>query len=680
MAIDKVQLQVFANHALAAAEGMANTLYRTAHSTFVKETEDFTTGLTTPEGQTFIAPRSLGATWFVGLDYANVINAIDSYEEGDICITSDPYSGYVCTHSPDIHLWKPVFDDGRAICFAVGHIHNTDVGGAVPASLSRSLTEIQQEGIRIPPTKLFRRGELNDELVEIMLTNVRVRDQNWGDLKALVAAVNTGEHKVRDMIGKFDADQFVSGMRGLLDYSEQQTRSLIRTIPDGRYSFHDYIDEDSVDGVPCRLALEMSVVDDSIVLDFSKSDPQLASSLNVPTGGFERHTLLLVGIYHAFYSLQPDMLVNTGVTRPFRCITTEGSVLNPKFPAAVGMRSLTATRLQDVVFGCLCQAVPDRMPAAPAGSISIMNVLTSDPDTGRRVMAAIDPVVGGGGGMPFADGPDGSGGNAGFLKNTPVEINEVEVPIRIIAYHLATDTGGAGRYRGGLGVLLEFKVFAPHSIITARNRDRSRFRPWGVQGGKAASLSQYIVNPGTDRERVLGNTDIFTAEPGDIIRIVSSGGGGWGSPLDRPPEAVLLDVQRGYVSVAAAREQYGVAVEGNGVDSAATESLRNGMREAAKDRGFDFGVERLDFERRWPSRSYDALLKLLYEQPLEWRFYLKRCVFDRLQAQPEIDPQAVVRVFDELVAESPQLRRRRDASIDAVSRSPSRQAGVREVL
>src|SRR5579883_317070 len=213
------------------------------------------------------------------------------------------------------------------------------------------------------------------------------------------------------------------------------------------------------------------------------------------------------------------MLVNTGMTRPFKCLLADGSILNPRFPAAVGMRSLTATRLQDVVFGCLAQAMPERMPAAPAGSISIMNVLTSDPKTGRRVMAALEPMVGGGGAMPGSDGSNGSGGNAGFLKNTPVEINEVEVPVRILRYGLTPDSGGAGKHRGGLSVTLEFEAFSPNTVVTARNRDRTRFQAWGLLGGKAGASSSFVLNRGTPKERDLGNTDILTVEPGDVIEI-----------------------------------------------------------------------------------------------------------------------------------------------------------------
>jgi N-methylhydantoinase B len=655
MAIDKVTLQVFADHSLAAAESMANTLYRTAHSTFVKETEDFTTGLATPDGQTYAAPRSLGSNWFVGLDYGNVVRMIEGYEEGDICITNDPYSGAVCTHTPDIHLWKPIFHEGEIVSFSVGHIHNTDMGGAVPASLSRTLTEIQQEGIRIPPMKLFKRGELNTELLEILLGNVRARDQNWGDLKAQIAAMNTGAKKVHEMIARFGIEDFRSGTEALLAYSEGQARSIIAAIPDGEYYFQDYVDEDAAGGVPCRLACNMIVDGDIITLDFRNSDPQVTSSMNLITGGFQRHTLLMVGIYYAFYSLKPDMVVNTGITRPFQCLLADGSILDPKFPAAGGMRSLTVTRLQDVVFGCLSLALPDRMPAAPAGSISIMNVMTTDPATGRRLMAAIDPLVGGGGAFPWGDGPNGSGGNAGTLKNTPVEINEVEVPIQIIRYHLATDSGGPGRWRGGLGTTLEFKVFSPNTVITARNRDRTRFRAWGVLGGSAGAGSRYVVNPGTNHAVELGNTDIVTVNPGDVIHITSSGAGGFGNPFERPSEAVLADVQDGCITADAAERRYGVVMRDGQVDEGSTNALRRSLPKPSGAH-FDYGSERKAFETMWSVQSYDRLIELLQTIPVEWRFYLKHRMFNDLETVPAIDPALVTTTFKALREQFPQLR------------------------
>ncbi|MDQ0327580.1 N-methylhydantoinase B [Rhodopseudomonas julia] len=657
---DKATLQILANHFRAASESMAYTLYRTAQSAFVKETEDFTIALVTPEGTTFSVPLDYGATWYPGLDYGPGIERISEYNEGDVCLTNDPYSGFLATHTPDIHMWKPIIVDGQLVCFAVGHIHNTDMGGAVPASLSRTLTEIHQEGIRFPPCKLYDKGVLNQELLDIMMTNVRQPEQNWGDLKAFVGALNTGERKVREIVAKFGVEAVTQGMHDMLDYGESQAREILRSMPDGVYEFSDYCDEDSVNGYPCRLALKLTISDGEAELDFTGTDTQLTSSLNVPTGGNPRHTLMLVGVYYILYSLNQNLMLNAGLTRPFTCILPEGSVVNPVFPAAVGMRSLTCGRLRSLIFGAFAQAIPERMPAAPAGSSSIVNVMTTEPKTGRRIIAAIDPIVGGSGGMPTRDGTDGSGADGAYLKNTPVEINEAEVPIEIIRYRLAPNSGGAGRWRGGLGTMLEFKVFSPHTRITIRNRDRSRFRPWGILGGKAGKPSDSILNPDTPRETFLGNQDFVIAEPGDVFRIFSPGGGGRGSPLEREPARVLRDVERGFLSEKLALEEYGVVIVSGAVDEAATETRRDEMRaETDTTAFFDFGPEREEYEKVWTREAYDALTEIMFSLPVEWRFFIKHRIFRALEEVGDTEhdsAELVRRAYQGLLDELPQIQ------------------------
>jgi N-methylhydantoinase B len=659
MAIDRVTLQILANHCAAATESMAHTLFRTAHSTFVKETEDFTTGLATPDGKTFASPYDLGATWFVGLDYAGAIDLVDGYAEGDICLTNDPYSGFVCTHSPDIHLWKPIFHEGELMCFSVGHVHNTDVGGAVPASLSRANFEVHQEGIRFPPCKLYRGGELNRELIDVMLLNVRMPEQNWGDLKAQVAAMNTGERKVHEMIRRFGVDTFREGIQDLLDYAEEQARRLIQKIPDGEYFFADYMDEDSVEGKPCRIAVNMIVDDDEIVFDFSESDPQVTASLNIPTGGDSRHVLLMIPYMYTLYSMDPSVLLNTGLLRRGRCIAPEGSIVNPQFPAAVGMRSLGVMRLMSCVFGCFAQALPDLIPSASGDGGPLINLRTTDPHTGRKLMANLDPITGGAGGVSYRDGTEGSGANFGFLKNTPVEINEAEVPVKILCYGLAQDSGGAGRFRGGTGTTLEFKVFSPNTVVTARNRDRTRFTPWGAQGGHAGKPSAFHLNPGSNREVDLGNTDVVRIDPGDVIRITSAGAGGWGNPLDREVERVFADVERGFVSVQGARDDYGVVIADGHVDEAATQALRTQMRAANGHTGFGYNAERVDFEAVWTRENYTALSEILAGLPVDWRFFVKHKVFEQIEALDESqrsgDGEDVRSAFTRVKAEYPEL-------------------------
>jgi N-methylhydantoinase B len=642
--MDKVTLQVFANHVRAAAENMAYTLFRTAHSTFVKETEDFTVQITDPDGNVVAVPMDLGATWYPGLYYGRAIRMIEEgYEPGDIGFTNDPYSGFLATHAPDMHMWKPIFHDGEIVAYATGHIHNTDMGGAVPASLSRALTEIHQEGIRFPPMKMVRAGVLNEEVVRVMLLNVRKPEQNLGDLKAFRGALDTGERKIRAMLVKFGVAGFKAGCAGLLDYAEHQAREVLRSIPDGEYDFCDYCDEDGPNGNPVRLALKLSIRGDSAVLDFTGTDPQLTSALNVPTGSDPRHTLLLVGVYYVLTALNPQILLNSGLTRPFTCIVPEGTVLNPQFPAAVGMRSLTCGRLRSLVFGAFSLAVPERMPAAPAGNSSILNVMTTDNRTHRSVLAAINPVVGGAGGFPTRDGTNGSGADAAYLKNTPIEITETEVPIQITRYGLMPDSGGAGRWRGGLGTALDFTVFAPNSRVTARNRDRCRFRAWGTLGGKAGKPSDFVLNPGTEKQRVLGNIDTIALDPGEVLHIHSPGGAGRGSPLDREPERVLRDIRYGYVSQAAAEAEYGVVIRNGAVDTAATEARRAAMRAEETGAHFHFGPERDAFERIWTPSAYAELTAILAALPVHWRFFVKTRLFEELREQAAEDGATRVR-------------------------------------
>jgi N-methylhydantoinase B len=498
---------------------------------------------------------------------------------------------------------------------------------------------------------------LNQSVLDIIATNVRVPEQNWGDLKAQIAAMNTGERKVHDMIAKFGIEVFKEGIDDLLDYAEAKTRDLVRSLPDGDYFFADYMDEDSVGGYPCRIALTLTIDGDGMVFDFTGSDPQLESSINLPTGGDPRHILLMVGMDYILYSLDPSILLNSGMTRVCRCILPQGTIVNPEFPAAVGMRSLTCARVMDVIFGAFVQVVPDRLPACPASGGPIMNVNSVDDRTGRRVVASINPISGGAGGNPVEDGADGSGANSSFLKNTPVEINEAEVPIRILRYGLARDSAGAGRFRGGLATELEFQVFAPNTKITARNRDRSRFSAWGVKGGQAGGPSEFIRNPGRENEINLGNTDILTVDPGDIIYVACGGAGGWGPAWERPADAVALDVARGFVSVQGAARDYGVVLNDSAIDEAATKAQRAAMRGAATGRFFDYGSAREAYEAIWTRENYDALTVGLAALPTHWRFFIKSRVFAAMNDLGDTE-QKTANVGDMLrriTAEFPQL-------------------------
>lgn len=669
MKLDNTTLQVLANYCAAAAESMGWTLMRTAYSTFVKETEDFSCQVLTRDGLTVASPKTFGATWYTGLDYGDVIRLFD-YEEGDICVTSDPYSGNVATHTPDIHMWKPVFRDGEIVCFVGNHIHNTDVGGAVPATLSRTLTEIQQEGLRIPPMRLMRGGVLNKDLLDIIAHNVRLPEQNWGDLNAQIACINVGERKIHEILDRFGKANFVAGLDQLLDYADQQARAVIRQIPDGEYFFADYADEDQAGGYPVRVAVTLRVHGDTLTVDFTGSDPQLASSLNMPTGGKERHSLVTVGTVYALYCLDPTMMLNAGLMRPTRAILPEGTVVNAVKPAAVGMRSLLCNLAQTVTIGAFCRAVPERLPASPGSAVSIMNVKTST-RSGQPIMASIGPVGGGAGGSAFGDGANGSGANLSFLKNTPVEISEAEIPIRIRRYGLVPDSGGPGRHRGGTGLEMEFQLDAPQSMVTARNRDRSVFSAWGLVGGRAGAVSRFVKNPETPKAVDLGSQDIVQCDPGDVILIQGPGAGGYGSPLERPAAEVLTDVKRGLVSPGRASRDYGVVITPDvAVDEIATAKLRSEMASEADTAEFGHGPGRVAFEKIWTPARYEALTRILAEVPVIWRYFVKHQIFGIIQNSPlenERGGADVYRAYGDVVSRFTDLPRVQEQAARAVA-------------
>jgi N-methylhydantoinase B len=638
MAIDKVTLEVLNNFANAIAESMAFTLMRTAYTTFVKETMDFATAVVTPEGEVFAYPQAYSAGWMAGLNLGQVSKLIKSYEEGDIAATNDPYSEFYATHTPDLHLWKPVFYKGQMVCYVTCHVHHTDMGGAVPASLTRTNTDIFQEGIRIPPQKLYKAGVLNEDLVNIIKTNVRIPEQTWGDIKAQVAALNTGELKIHEMIERFGIEIFREGMYSLLDYSEKLIRTIISEIPDGDYFFADYLDEDVVSDMPVRIVANMKVRGDEIVFDFTGSDPQVNCSMNIPTGGLGKHSIPPSALWYYFMTVNPKIPMNGAIMRAVSSILPKGTIMNPEFPAAVGMRSATVLRVQDVTLGCLMKAMPQKLPACPAGIAVIVAISTQDSKSGKRFVAVLDPIIGGAGGSPFRDGSNATGGFMSFLCNTPAEINETEVPVKILRYELIQDSGGAGKYRGGLGNRLDFQVLQPNTTVSTRNRDRNKFRPWGVKGGKAGSLSRLLLNPDTPKERDLGNLDIVRLEPGDVLSMRSPGGGGYGSPLERDPQSVLVDVQSGYISLLAAKEEYGVVIHNNQIDLEATQRLRSKL-EITKNRAeFDYGPEREQYESIWSESTYHVLNSLLMRVPISLRPFVKKEIYQEVKSKTEEGP------------------------------------------
>jgi N-methylhydantoinase B len=637
MRLDALTVEILRNYLQGAVEEMAYVVERTAYTTFVKETADFTCGLLNPSGEFFAYPVELGVASFGGISYAETLEAVGPLEPGDVVITNDPYgSAAAATHLPDIHLVKPIFWDNRLVAYGAGFLHSSDVGGMVPASITPRASEIFQEGLRVPPKKLFKRGEVNRDLLDVILANCRIPEQNWGDLQALVAGLTTGERRMHELIRRFGPDTVDKAMDDLIDYATRKVEALIRRMPAGRYEFSDYIEDDVVTTIPIRLKVALTIADGEIHLDFTGSDIQVSSALNVPTAG-KVHPFMSVALVNYFATLDRTLPLNAGVLRRVRMTLPEGSVVNPKFPAACGVRYATVLRIYDAVLGALARAVPEDIPAASGGQGCMVALSLPDPEAGRRHVTVIEPMIGGGGGRPARDGVDGCDASLGFLKTTPAETLETEVPIVVRRFHLIPDSAGPGRFRGGFGVRLDFQVFQPEGLVTARGMERLRFSPWGVAGGSAGSTGSVMLNPGTAAERAIPKIDVLALEPGDVLSVRTPGGGGHGNRFTRPPSHVLTDVLSGLVSRERARDAYGVVIDGDRVDEAATASLRGTHADRVTTGSgtgavFDFGPARREHEQRWPSELQDAFIAMLMSLPAPYRAYVRRTLYGRVEA------------------------------------------------
>jgi len=634
--VDKMTLGILSHYFRAAAEAMGFVLQRTAHTTFIKESNDFVTALLTPAGEQFAYSVAIGTQGFVGLEYSHFINQLAPWEEGDVAIANCPYLTHgVASHLPDYQMLKPIFVDGTLVAFAWGFLHASDMGGIIAGSILPSAYELYQEGIRIPPVKLYRAGVLQTDIRQFVLTNVRIPDKNWGDLTALLAALGTGEQRVKQAVAKWGL-RTVEACRGdLIDYAEARARALIERIPDGEYSFTDYLEDDVISDMPVRIKVKATKEPGGgLHLDFSGTDPQVGAAFNLASNG--RHPYLCLAMFGYFRSVDPTLPVNSGLMRPIRITAPAGSVVNATFPASCGVRFALAQTIYGIVQSVLAQALPGMVPALGAGQATILAVSIMDPLSGRRQVTVVQPMVGGSGGRKQGDGIDGCDFSQGALANTPVEAIENEVPIVIRDYRVVPDSAGPGQFRGGLAFQIDFQVFHPDTILTARGMERFRFQPWGLAGGAAGTSGDCWLNPDAPNHKRLGKINSLTLEAHDILRVRTPGGGGYGNAFARDPTAVLRDVQNGVVSIAAARDQYGVvivddAATGATLDEAASEELRRN-RTAKSDRQFDPGPGRAAHEAIFTAPVADALAELLYSLPSGMRYYAKGKLYASIRA------------------------------------------------
>lgn len=651
MITSKVLLEILNQRFTGIVEEMGYVIHRTGFTVLVKETWDFDAALVTSAGEVFCYPRSVGVTNMLGMDMGPAIKAVGDFRPGDVVMTNDPLrTSGMCTHLPDIMTFKPIFDDGRLLCFAWCFLHSSDVGGLVPGSIAPSAYDRHQEGTIIPPTKLYREGELNHELLEIFLANSRTPDQNWGDVKALLAALATAERRIGELVRRYGVEAISNGIVNLLDYGERRARQIIAAIPDGEYTLSDYLDGQGFSDYHVRIHVRLLVRGSDLHMDFTGTDPQVRAAFNLPSFGKPNQWIVL-GIVNFLRTTDPALPYNRGILRPVTVSVPYGSLLNPDPTAASGVRHAAGYRVKDAVLGALAQAIGGQIPASDSGG-GVVLLSWLDSSTGRYRVSALQPTVGGSGARSTKDGIDGVNFSGGSLRNAPTEVIERETPI-LVHHYMLTEDPAPGQYRGGTAIDFEFRVFAPYATITARGMERLHVRSWGRDGGAAGTLARTILNPGTSKERDIGRIDILKMMPGDVLRIVSPGGGGYGDPLKRDPTLVLRDFRNGFVTLERAREDYGVVIQDDEVDENATVTLRSALSQKRPHLAqFVFGDERSAYEARLPEPLQDIVAETLLRLPIACRHLMKDELYRRIEASALVSAAlADPTIVDKLVSE-----------------------------
>ncbi len=581
--------EVIGGKLAALTEEMCLVLQRSSRSLYVKETADFCCALAGPDGRFTAYPRAMGVSGFVGLNVLSAVEAAGPLAPGDVIITNDPYtSGGLATHLTDIQLIEPYFHDGEVVGYGWAFIHCSDIGGRVPSSLSPVNTEIFAEGLRIPPVKWTA------DMRRLLATNTRTPEANLGDIQAMLAALRTGRQRLAEVIAQHGVLAVSAAQATLLEYTAVRSREALAGLSDGSFRFIDYLDDDAVSDIPVRISVTATLEAGRLHLDFTGTDPQVAAAFNIVTLG-RPHSWITTRVLALICTLDPRIPLNGGLLAPVSVTVPEGSVVNAVPPAAVGVRHATAQRVNDALNGALGLAGPLVLPAASSGLVVPVVVA----DSGN--VQVLEPMTGGTGARSGADGTDGRDPGISNLSNNPVETVETEIGAEILRYGLRPDSGGAGRWRGGCGLELVFRITASEARLLARGLERLCFRPWGMAGGGAGAPTELEVNGAPVRK-----IDMLTLRRGDVVTLRTAGAGGYGDPLERDPAAVARDVSLGLVSQRAAREQYGVF---GAERRAASARLHPGS----------FGPEREAWESVFDTATTDRLVAALFRRPFDTR-------------------------------------------------------------
>jgi N-methylhydantoinase B len=566
---DPITEELFRNAIAALGDEMVLTIYRIAYSGVLKNIMDYSAALCDAQGRLAAQGLALpGHLCSIPVALQAVLRHFgDDIAEGDILINNDPYDGGM--HLPDIFIFKPLFANGKPIAYAATICHHTDVGGRVPGSNASDSTEIYAEGLRIPPLKLYERGKQNTTLFRMIDRNVRLPGRVLGDIRSQLAACEIAARGMTDLVARYGADSVVTLMNATMDYSERLTRHCLSELPDGEATFTDWIDDDQIDvGKPIPLVCTVRKRGDAMEVDWTGSAPQVKGAINNTWSYTAAMSFTAVKSV-----LSINMPNNDGVFRPIKVIAPPGTITHGKLPAACAARGLTGFRGVDCCFGALAKLYPERVIAASEGGNT--GITIGGYDAALRPFIYVDFLSGAWGGRPWADGLDGNTSMFANMASFSVEVIEAENPLEVLDYEFVPDTGGAGKFRGGMSQRKTWRMLADEGILQVR-ADRQTHRPYGLQGGGPGAAGRNVLDPELPSEQKLHAKLTMTLRRGQLFRHELPGAGGWGDALERDLPLVAKDLRDGLVTVEGAARDYGVVAQGNPpvIDAAATETLR----------------------------------------------------------------------------------------------------------
>ena len=537
VALDPITVEVIGAALSSIVEETGEALIRASYSTNIKERRDCSTALFDVQGRTLCQaehiPMHLGS--FIGI-LAHVLkhHPIAGMRPGDVFVGNDAYAGGG-THLPDIVLAEPIFVDGAIVAWTVNLAHHADFA-------DRGHAHIYQEGLRIPPIRLYRAGELQQDVLDLILLNCQVPRERLSDLRAQMAANRLGVQRFQALCAKYGTATVLKAGEALLDYAERKMRAGIAAIPDGVYRFADLFENAEIDG-EMPVSVEITVAGDSMRLHF-ESPPQPRAGINMT------YTALLTTVYYTVKSIvDPSILPNAGLARPLTVTAPEGTLLNCAHPAAVNGRTMTCQRVADLIIGALAKAVPERVTACSNSCCSIVTFVGHQPHD-NSIWVYLETIGGGGGARPNKDGLDGVHVHITNTSNLPVEALEIEYPLTLVRYELVDGSGGPGKFRGGMGLRRVYRAEAECQVRLDLSRLRSD--SWGLFGGGAGARSRSVCSPGLVFAR-----DNATVQAGQWFEIITPGAGGYGPPAERDRAAVARDLAEGVIDAATARAVYG---------------------------------------------------------------------------------------------------------------------------